>query len=183
MRCIARVYSSRHRNNVSTLHPPPDAYSSLLLGGRLLGGLDRADSLDAVRDNRTHSREEQHLLDVGTISEEHDQSVNTETPSAGRGQTILERIDECLVDTLGLVVARILLSGLLDESLALVEGVVELGVGVADFLGGDESLESFAETGARSVVFGQGGHDLGVADNEGWVDALGFDKLADELYR
>jgi hypothetical protein len=31
------------------------------------------------------------------------------------------------------------------------------------------------------VVLGQGGHDLGVTDNEGWVDALRLDELANEL--
>jgi hypothetical protein len=31
------------------------------------------------------------------------------------------------------------------------------------------------------VVFGQGGHDLWVTDDERWVDTLGLDEFTDEL--
>jgi hypothetical protein len=50
--------------------------------------------------------------------------------------THLERCAEVLVDDLGLVVSLVLLAGLLLETEPLVEGVVQLGVGVDDFPGG-----------------------------------------------
>jgi hypothetical protein len=77
------------------------------------------------------------------------------------------RINERLIDALSLLVTLILLPDLLLESLALVKGVVELGVGVADLLGGDKGFESLAEARTGSVALGEGGHDLGVAN---WME-------------
>lgn len=116
------------------------------------------------------------------------------------------RVDEGLVDALGLLVSLVLLPRLLLESLPLVERIVQLGVRVADLLGGDERLESLAESGSRSVSLGERGHHLRVADyeranrlvrrgfkhevgasrreirtDEGGVDALVLDVLSDEL--
>ena len=58
----------------------------------------------------------------------------------------------------------VLRPGRLFEPLLLGERIVELGVGVADLLGSDGSLESLAESRTRSVSLGKGGHDLGVTD-------------------
>jgi hypothetical protein len=80
-----------------------------------------------------------------------------------------------LLVSLSLLLHLFLEVGLLDER------VVQLGVGVAHFSGSDESFESFAESGDRSVVLGERGHDLRVTDNEGGRDALVFDELSDEL--
>lgn len=51
------------------------------------------------------------------------------------------RIDECLVDSLSLVVTSVLLACLLFESLSLVEGIVQLGVRIGQFLG--SALETY----------------------------------------
>jgi hypothetical protein len=91
------------------------------------------------------------------------------------------RVHEGLVDTLSLVVSLVLLPCLLLEPLSLVERIVQLGVGVADLLGSDESLEPFAKTRSGSMTLGQRRHDLRVSDDERGVDALVLDELADEL--
>ena len=44
-----------------------------------------------------------------------------------------------------------------------------------------EDLETLAETWALSVSLGQRRHDLRVANDERWVDALRFDEFAYEL--
>ena len=94
---------------------------------------------------------------------------------------MLECIDKDLIDTLSLVVTSILLPGLLLESLPLVKWIVQLGVGVANLLGGNKDFETLAETIDVSVSLGQGTHDLWVTDDEGGVDALRLDELADQL--
>ena len=52
-----------------------------------------------------HRWEEQHLLDVVRVGHEHDQSVNTQAPTAGGRQAVFERRQETLVLEHGLVVA------------------------------------------------------------------------------
>lgn len=63
----------------------------------------------------------------------------------------------------------------------MLEWVVEFGIGVADFFGSYKGFKSLAETWAGTVVFGERGHYLRVADDEGGIDALVFDVFADEL--
>jgi hypothetical protein len=48
-------------------------------------------------DLRAHSREQQHLLDVVAVAEQHGHAVDAETPAGGRRQTVLQREAEALV--------------------------------------------------------------------------------------
>lgn len=54
---------------------------------------------------RTHSP---HLLDVGSVGEQHGEAVDAHAPAAGGGQPILQRRAKVLVYQLRLVVARLL---------------------------------------------------------------------------
>lgn len=128
-----------------------------------------------------HKRESEHLLDGVVVGEEHDHAVNTHAPTTGRRETELEGLAKGLVDELGLVVALLLLVGLLLEAQALVKGIVQLGVGVDDFLFADKGLEALAQAGRVAVVFGQRRHHLRVSGDHGGVDTLFLDELADEL--
>jgi hypothetical protein len=122
-------------------------------------------------------------------------------PTEQQRQPKYARVHESLVDTLCLVIALSLLPALLLESLSLVERIVQLGVGVTDLLGSNECLETFTDTGSRSVVLGERRHDLRVTNycrtghlvivlsrrkpsrltDEGRVDALVLNVLADKL--
>lgn len=77
------------------------------------------------------------------------------------------RVDERLIDALRLVVAGLLLADLLLEAQPLLEGVVQLGVRVAELLATHEALKALAETGTRPVVLGQRRHHLRVTDCNG----------------
>lgn len=101
-----------------------------------------------------HEGESKNLLDTVVVGKEHDQPVNTHTPSTGRRQTILQRSTEVLVDELGLLVTLVLLAGLLFEAQTLVEGVIQLGIGVDNLLLADEGLKTLAQTGVLAVVLG-----------------------------
>ncbi|KAI6763412.1 hypothetical protein HG531_012800 [Fusarium graminearum] len=128
-----------------------------------------------------HEWESKDLTNGVVVSQEHDHSVNTHTPATGRRQTVLERGTEVLIDKLSLVVTLVLLAGLLLETQALVEGIVQLGVSVGDLLLAHESLESLAQTGDLTVVLGERAHDLRVASDERRVDTLLLDELANQL--
>lgn len=122
-----------------------------LLGG-LRSGNTGSNSLNRVGNDRSHSGEKKDFLDVGAVGEEHDKTVDTKTPATCRWETVLEttqkisnntdldkkmenlRIEESLVNTLGFLVTLLLLSDLLHESLSLIEGVVQLSVGIANLL-------------------------------------------------
>lgn len=91
------------------------------------------------------------------------------------------RINESLIVTLCLVISKILLPHLLLEVGLLDEGIVQLGVGVAELASGDETLETFTQSLARAVTLGERRHDLRVADDEGRRDALVLNELPNEL--
>lgn len=89
-----------------------------------------------------HGRESKHLSDTVVISEEHDHAINTHAEPSGRGQAVLERLAESLVDHLRLVVTLVLLPGLLLEPQPLLECYVQLGVTI----GGDRLRSTNIQT-------------------------------------
>lgn len=128
-----------------------------------------------------HEGEGQHLLDAVVVRQEHDQPVNTHTPTTSGRQAVFQAGTEVLIDDLRLVVTLVLLASLLLETQALVERIVQLGVGVDNLLLADESLETLAQTDVLAVVLGQRRHHLGVASDEGGVDAGLLDELTNQL--
>jgi len=127
-----------------------------------------------------HEWEGESLLDAVVVGKEHDHAVNTHAPTTSGGKAVLHGSEESLVHDLGLVVTLCLLCGLLLEAETLVEGIVQLGVGVDNLLLADEGLETLTETGVLAVVLGERRHHLGVASDECGVDALLLDELANE---
>lgn len=128
-----------------------------------------------------HHGEGQNLLDAVVVGKEHDQTVNAHTPATSRRQPVLKGCAEVFVDELGLVVTLVLLTGLLLKAQTLVEGVVQLSVGVDNLLLADEGLETLAETDILAVVLGQRRHHLGVTSDEGRVDTGLLNKLTNQL--
>jgi hypothetical protein len=127
-----------------------------------------------------HEWEGESLLDAVVVGEEHDHAVDTHTPATSGGKTVLHGSEESLVHDLGLVVTLCLLCGLLLEAETLVEGIVQLGVGVDNLLLADKGLEPLTETGVLTVVLGERRHHLGVAGDECGVDALLLDEFANK---
>lgn len=80
-----------------------------------------------------------------------------------------------------LIVTLGLLASLLLEAQALVEGVVQLGVGIGNLLLADEHLEALAQTLLIAVVLGERAHHLRMVEDEGRVDAGRLDELARQL--
>ena len=101
-----------------------------------------------------HKWERQHLLDAILVRQEHDHPIDTHAPAPRRRQPELHRVHERLVNDLRLVVSLLLLPRLLLETQALVEGVVQLRVGIDDLLLADEGFEALAEAAHLPVVFG-----------------------------
>ena len=70
-----------------------------------------------------HRREKDDLADGAGIRQQHYTAVNAHTHAARRGHAVFQSRQEILVQHLGLVVAALALLRLLDEALALVDGV------------------------------------------------------------
>ena len=96
--------------------------------------------------NRLHGWEEKNILDAVGVRHQHGQSVNTDTPTSSRWETVLKRSDEVSVNGLSLIISHLLGYGLILESLKLYLGVVQFSVGVDDFVIVDEQLKSLRET-------------------------------------
>ena len=77
-----------------------------------------------------HSGEQKYLLDVYRISQEHSKAIDTHAPSSGGWQTVLEGLDESLVNALCLIVTILLGLRLLLEALKLDLWVIQLRVRV-----------------------------------------------------
>ena len=89
---------------------------------------------------RLHLWEEQHLLDEWLARHEHRQAVDANAYAAGWRHAILQGAQEVVVDDHGLVVALVSQSHLLHESLFLVNRVIELENGKAEFYAGNYSF-------------------------------------------
>lgn len=74
------------------------------------------------------------------------------------------RIDERLVNPLRLIIALLLLLCLLLKAEALLEGVVQFRICIAELLPAHEPLEALAEARAGAMPLGERRHDLRVAD-------------------
>jgi hypothetical protein len=94
---------------------------------------------------------------------------------------VFERVHEDLIVEHGFVVSFLLLSHLCHEQFLLHEGVVELGVGIAELVVFDEELEPLGEAGLAAVVLGERRHRLWVLDDEGGIQALRLEEAADQL--
>jgi len=135
----------------------------------------------ALRVERLHGGEEEDLLDVVLVGEEHDEAIDTETPATSGRQAVLHGRAETLVNGLSLVVTGSAVGDLALEQPPLYDGIVQLGVGVADLATSNEELETLSERGSAAVVLGERRHDLGVISDEGGRDALGLNEVANEL--
>lgn len=81
---------------------------------------------------RLHGREQQHLLNVALVGEEHGKSVNAKTKATRWRKTVLESSHKGIVHDHGFVVALLALRSLFDETLVLHNGIVQLCVGVGE---------------------------------------------------
>ena len=122
--------------------------------------------------NRLHCGEEDHVPDGGGVGKEHHQPVDADADAAGGGHAVLHGRHEILVDLHGLVVAFGPLLGLLDEAAALVDGVVELRVGVGVLVAADKEFEPVHDVPAARLQLGQRRILDGVVDDEGGLQEL-----------
>ena len=77
-----------------------------------------------------HGGEEQHVADGGAVGHQHDHAVQAEAQAARGRHAVLQGVDEVLVD-LGVDALSLAGSDLLLEAAALVDGIIQLGEGVA----------------------------------------------------
>src|SRR3989304_10563369 len=87
-------------------------------------------------------REEDDLADRALAGQQHHQPVDAHAQASRRGHAVLEGEEEVLVHDLGLLVARGALGRLLQEALPLLDGVVQLRVGVTELEAAGEGLEA-----------------------------------------
>ena len=80
-----------------------------------------------------------------------------------------------------LVPVTLVLLLLLDETLSLLDRVVQFAEGVGDFHAGGEGFEPFHDAVAPRFAFGQGRHRYRVIDEKGWSHKFRFDEGGDKL--
>ena len=103
-----------------------------------------------------HGGEEQHVADGSAVGHQHDHAVQAEAQAARGGHAVFKGVDEVLVD-LGVDALGLAGSDLLLEAAALVDGVVQLGEGVAELAAVDEELETLGQVLVFGLALGQGG--------------------------
>ena len=128
-----------------------------------------------------HLREEQHLLNEGLARHEHHQTVDADADTRGGRHTVLKGAQEVLVDDHSLVVSLVGQSHLLNETLLLIDGVVQLAVGVCQLLTVHHQLETLGQSSLRTVHLGQWRHLDRIVGDEGRLDERAFAELAEEL--
>ncbi len=101
-------------------------------------------------------------------------------PPVGGMPADLHGIEEVLVGVLGLFIALLGQSVLGGEALALVDGIVELGVGVAHLPAVDVELEALDLGRIVGLFLGQRADLDRMVHNEGGLDHLVFAELVEE---
>ena len=119
-------------------------------------------------------RKEQHFLNGTVVGHQHHQTVDTNPNPGGGGHAVFECAQEILIDKHGFVIAFFAQGELGFEAFALVDGVVQLGVGVGQFFAVDHEFKPFGEARIAAVFLGQGAHFLGVVGNEGGLNVVVF---------
>ena len=104
-----------------------------------------------------HRGEQNDLTDGIRIGQEHDATVDADAQTARGRHTVLQGGEEVLVHHAGFVISLIPQLHLLLEAAPLVDGVVELGEGVAHLTAADEQLKPLGEPGVLGRPLGQGG--------------------------
>ena len=125
-----------------------------------------------------HLREEEHFLDERLARHEHGETVYADANTAGGRHAVLQGAQEVVVDDHCLVVTLVSELHLLDETLLLVDGVVQLGVGIRQLLAVYHQLEAFGQSGLGAVHLRQGRHLDGIVRDEGRLDERAFAELA-----
>ncbi len=100
-------------------------------------------------------RPKQHVPDTGAVCQQHAEPVDAVADAARGGHADLEGVEEVFVGVLSLFIAGGGVGVLSGETLALVDGVVELGVGVAHLPGVDEELETLYLLGICGLLLGK----------------------------
>ena len=113
--------------------------------------------------------------------EEHHEAIDADADTRGGGHAVLERAEEVLVDDHRFVVALVGQAHLIHETLFLVDGVVELRVGVGQFLAVDHQLETLGQAGLAAVHLRQRRHFHRVVGDEGGLDELAFARFAEDF--
>src|SRR5690349_8402023 len=90
---------------------------------------------------RLHQGEQQHVLDGRAVRQQHHHPIDADAHAARRRHAVFQGAQEVLVQGMGLVLAPAAALDLLFEQLALHQGVVQFGVGVAHFPAVDVGLE------------------------------------------
>ena len=138
----------------------------LVLGGKFLG---------------LHLREEEHFLNGRLTGEQHHEAVDADADARGGGHAVLERAEEVLVDDHRFVIALVGQAHLIHETLFLVDGVVELRVGVGQLLAVDHQLETLGQAGFAAVHLRERRHFDGIVGDEGGLDELAFAGFAEDF--
>ncbi len=80
-----------------------------------------------------HGGEQDNVADRLLVSHQHRQAIDADAQAAGRGHTNLQSLQEILVEHLSLVVALAALAHLVLEARALIQWIIQLGKGIAQF--------------------------------------------------
>ena len=130
--------------------------------------------------DRFHRREQEHIPDGCAVGQQHGEPVDAVADAAGGGHADLHGVEEVLIGVLGLFVALLGEGVLGGEALALVDGVVELGVGVAHLPAVDVELEALDLGRVAGLFLGQRADLDGMVHDEGGLDHLVLAELVEE---
>ena len=119
-------------------------------------------------------REEEDITDAFLTEQHHDQAVDSDADAAGRGHAVLEGGEEIVIQFL------LLLTGLVDQRLALGDRIVLLGVGRGDFLPVDAAFEHLDGGRIFRRELGQRDQLLWQMSDEGWLDQRRLDQFLEQ---
>ena len=88
---------------------------------------------------------EDYLPDGGCIGKQHDQSVDADALTGGRGHPILQCLNIIVIHPVSFLIAGIPSLNLLGKTLMLVDRIIKFRKSISDLTPGDKKLKSFGE--------------------------------------
>ena len=112
---------------------------------------------------------------------EHREAVNADADTRGGRHTIFECAHEIVVDNHRLVIALIGKLHLIHKAVVLIDGVVELGIGIRQLFAVDHQLKTLGQTGLIAVHLRKRRHLHWVVSNERRLNKRTLAGLAEDL--
>jgi len=122
-----------------------------------------------------------HFPYAPSAAQEHNQSIDTNAETAGRGHAVTEGIQVIVIHGMLLLILVRIGSSHFQEALFLVQGVIQFRKGIAELHTANKTLETLNGGWIVGLTLCQGRDVSRVIKKEGWLHVVWFQQITDDI--